>query len=244
MKRFSVLVTKVLMSTLTAGIFVFGFSSCTDDNDTLGGNGQQPIPPGAKTEMIEAYGLTFHNFIHDDDVTILNADAIARYYQKVSERYDAFLIEKSWQEVVAELRECPAYIENARLWRTYKMDINMDFLHRHFVSEMGREPAKTAADLEVLAYYVLTYSKLAYIYTPGYRSKFTGVVENLIKYGKSLGKYNDKQIEMAAYETLLEINMRYPATPFANLSWDSDSDDPRIPRLIQEYEYQLKRVKY
>jgi len=192
-----------------------------------------------------------HRYVHDmdyqtdgDKLKPLLGDAIARYYQKVSERYDAFLIEKSWQEVAAELRECPAYIENARLWRTYKMDINMDFLHRHFVSEMGREPAKTAADLEVLAYYVLTYSKLAYIYTPGYRSKFTGVVENLIKYGKSLGKYNDKQIEMAAYETLLEINMRYPATPFANLSWDGDSDDPRIPRLIQEYEYQLKRVKY
>lgn len=192
-----------------------------------------------------------HRYVHDmeyqtdgDKLKPLLADAIARYFQQVSERYDAFLIEKSWQEVAAELRECPAYIENARLWRTYKMDINMDFLHRHFVSEMGREPAKTAADLEVLAYYVLTYSKLAYIYTPGYRSKFTGVVENLIKYGKSLGKYNDKQIEMAAYETLLEINMRYPATLFANLPWNSDSDDPRIPRLIQEYEYQLKRVKY
>ena len=111
-------------------------------------------------------------------------------------------------------------------------------------SENGREPAKTAEDLKTLAYYVLTYSKLAYIYTPGYRSKFTGVLENLMKYGKSLGKYNDKQIEMAAYETMLEINMRYPAANFANLPWTTDFDHIAIQRIVKEYEWQLDRVNY
>lgn len=170
--------------------------------------------------------------------------ALGRYNKQVEDKFNAYLIEKSWKEVSEELMQCPAYIENARHWRTYKMDINMDFLHRYFVSENGREPAKTAEDLKTLAYYVLTYSKLAYIYTPGYRSKFTGVLENLMKYGKSLGKYNDKQIEMAAYETMLEINMRYPAANFANLPWTTDFDHIAIQRIVKEYEWQLDRVNY
>ncbi len=171
-------------------------------------------------------------------------NALDRYNKQVEECFNAYLIEKSWNEVVEELVQCPAYIENARHWRSYRMDINMDFLHRYFVSETGREPAKTAEDLQTLAYYVLTYSKLAYIYTPGFRSKFTGVLENLIKYGKSLGKYNDKQVELAAYEAMLEVNMRYPAASFANLPWDSDFDHPAIQRIVDEYKWQLNRVNY
>ena len=127
------------------------------------------------------------------------ANAIASYYKTVSERFNAYLIEKSWNEVAEELQECPAYKENARHWSSYyRMDIRMDFLHRYFVSENNREPAKTKEDLETLAYYVLTYSKIAYLYTPGFQSKFTGVVEHLIEYGHTFTGYSEKQIEMAA----------------------------------------------
>ena len=103
-------------------------------------------------------------------------------------------------------------------------------------------PAKTADDLATLAYYVLTYSKLAYIYTPGFRSKFNGVLENLMEYGKTFGKYNDKQLELAAYESMLEINMRYPSLNFSNLRWELDH--PAIEKIVKEYEWQLDRVKY
>jgi len=171
-------------------------------------------------------------------------NALGTYYKKVEEKYDAYLIEKSWKEVAEELKQCPAYIENARHWRSYRMDINLDFIHKYFVSENGREPAKTAEDLKTMAYYVLTYSKLAYIYTSGFRAKFKGALEGLTNYGKSLGKYNDKQIELAAYETMLEINMKYPASSFANLPWNKDLEHPGIQRLIKEYEWQLDRVKY
>ena len=169
-------------------------------------------------------------------------NGLGDYGKKVEKDFDAFLIEKSWNEVSEELMQCPAYIENARHWRSYRMDINMDFLHRYFVSENGREPTKTADDLATLAYYVLTYSKLAYIYTPGYRSKFTGVLENLIEYGKTLGKYNDKQLELAAYESMLEINMRYPSLNYSNLRWELDH--PAVEKIVKEYEWQLDRVKY
>ena len=51
------------MSTLTAGIFAFSFSSCTDETDSpnTGANNQQ-APEGAKTELLEAYSLTFENY--------------------------------------------------------------------------------------------------------------------------------------------------------------------------------------
>ncbi|MBO6033338.1 MAG: hypothetical protein J6Q22_18075 [Prevotella sp.] len=69
------LVKQVLMSTLTAGIFAFSFSSCSDDLDSpnAGANDQQ-APEGAQTELLEAYGLTFKNFISESDVVILDAD--------------------------------------------------------------------------------------------------------------------------------------------------------------------------
>lgn len=72
MKKISVLVKKVLMSTLTAGIIAFGFASCTDEIDNP--NDNQDIPEGADTALLEAYGLTFQNFDNADDVVILNAD--------------------------------------------------------------------------------------------------------------------------------------------------------------------------
>jgi hypothetical protein len=78
MKKISVMVKQVLMSTLTAGTFAFamafGFTSCTDETDSMSDNNNTQAPEGAKTELLEAYGLTFQNFINADDVVILDAD--------------------------------------------------------------------------------------------------------------------------------------------------------------------------
>ncbi len=61
----------VLMSILFAA--TLSFVSCSDesmeDNST-----SQAVPEGADTALLEAYGLTFQNFISDDDVQILDAD--------------------------------------------------------------------------------------------------------------------------------------------------------------------------
>ena len=77
MKKMTVMVKQVLMSTLTAGTFAFamafGFTSCSDEMESLSDNKTQ-APEGAKTELLEAYGLTFQNFINADDVMILDAD--------------------------------------------------------------------------------------------------------------------------------------------------------------------------
>ncbi len=74
MKKISVMVKQVLMSTLTAGMFAFamafGFTSCTDETDSMSDNNNTQAPEGAKTELLEAYGLTFQNFINADDVVI------------------------------------------------------------------------------------------------------------------------------------------------------------------------------
>ncbi len=61
----------VLMSILFAA--TFSFVSCSDDNLDENPAGQA-VPEGADTAMLEAYGLTFQNFISDDDVQILDAD--------------------------------------------------------------------------------------------------------------------------------------------------------------------------
>ena len=73
----SVLAKQVLISIATAGIFAFSFSSCTDETDSpnTGANDQQ-APEGAQTELLEAYGLTFENFINENDVMFLDADTL------------------------------------------------------------------------------------------------------------------------------------------------------------------------
>ena len=65
----------MFISIVTVGVFTFSFSSCSDEIDSpnAGMNGQQ-APEGAKTELLEAYGLSFENFINEDDVIIVDAD--------------------------------------------------------------------------------------------------------------------------------------------------------------------------
>ena len=75
MKKNSVLVKQVLMSTLTAGMFAFSFSSCSDETDL------QPVPAD-DTEIAaqdgqglkEPIGLVYSDFINENDVMILDAD--------------------------------------------------------------------------------------------------------------------------------------------------------------------------
>lgn len=74
MKKNSIMVKKVLMSIATAAVFTFGFTSCSDEDVMDNNNAQDQAPAGAKTELLEAYGLTYQNFINADDVVILNAD--------------------------------------------------------------------------------------------------------------------------------------------------------------------------
>ena len=69
------LVKQVLMSIVTAGIFSFGFTACSDDINDLGtpGGEFETSTPGDYSQY-EPYGLTYHNFDSDNDVQILNAD--------------------------------------------------------------------------------------------------------------------------------------------------------------------------
>jgi hypothetical protein len=73
MKKHLVMVKKVLMSIATAIVFAFGFTSCTDD-DVVDNTQKNQAANGAKAELLEAYGLTYQNFINADDVMILDAD--------------------------------------------------------------------------------------------------------------------------------------------------------------------------
>ncbi len=69
-KSFSV--KSVLMSIATA--VTFCFVSCTDDMMETSTNNNGQIPEGAETALLEPYGLTFQNFVTDNDVQILNSD--------------------------------------------------------------------------------------------------------------------------------------------------------------------------
>jgi len=71
MKTMNFLTSKVLMSIFVTATVMF--TSCSDDILTNEGASNQ-APEGADTALLEAYGLSFQNFITDNDVQILNAD--------------------------------------------------------------------------------------------------------------------------------------------------------------------------
>jgi hypothetical protein len=75
MKKNSIMVKSVLMSMLTAGIFTFGFTSCSDDDpmsiDSAAAS-QEIISDGAG--ISKPIGLVYTDFITESDVQILNAD--------------------------------------------------------------------------------------------------------------------------------------------------------------------------
>ena len=50
-------------------------TSCQDDAlDDCSNNNNGNVPQGAQTALLEAYGLTYENFVTENDVQILNAD--------------------------------------------------------------------------------------------------------------------------------------------------------------------------
>ena len=77
MKKISMMVKQVLMSTLTAGIFAFGFSSCADDTfeSPVNNNSAENAQVASNEDGIKKpYGLVYTDFISSNDVQILNAD--------------------------------------------------------------------------------------------------------------------------------------------------------------------------
>lgn len=69
MKNFKAIAAMLLVSISST----FTFTSCQDDyldND----KSAQPAPEGAQKALLEAYGLTYENFVTPNDVQILNAD--------------------------------------------------------------------------------------------------------------------------------------------------------------------------
>ena len=63
----------MLMLMSVAAAVTMTFTACSDELNDLG-NKEQTAPEGADKSLLEAYGLTFENFINDNDVVILNAD--------------------------------------------------------------------------------------------------------------------------------------------------------------------------
>ena len=63
---------KLMFMSIVAAATV-SFTSCSDELNELGTNEKQ-APEGADKALLEAYGLTFENFINDNDVMILDPD--------------------------------------------------------------------------------------------------------------------------------------------------------------------------
>ena len=68
MKNFKAIAAMLLLSISST----ITFTSCHDD--VLNNDNSQPAPEGAQKALLEAYGLTFENFVTPADVQILNAD--------------------------------------------------------------------------------------------------------------------------------------------------------------------------
>ena len=63
---------KIMLMSIAATATVM-FTACSDELNEIG-NGNNQMPEGAQTALLEAYGLTYENFINADDVIILDAD--------------------------------------------------------------------------------------------------------------------------------------------------------------------------
>ena len=76
MKKFSVLVKQVLMSTATVGLFATAFTACSDEVETLDSQSAAATDFTAKANdpLLEPIGLVYNDFITPNDVEILNAD--------------------------------------------------------------------------------------------------------------------------------------------------------------------------
>ena len=73
MKKVSVLVRQMLMSTLTLGLFAMAFAACSDE-DVLNEPSDLKVEQTVDGEPLKAVGLIFNDFINLDDVQILNDD--------------------------------------------------------------------------------------------------------------------------------------------------------------------------
>ena len=74
MKKNSVMVKSVLMSMITAGAFVFGFASCSDE-DAMANESMNPeMEQAYDGPALKSLGLNYQDFLAEGDVTILDAD--------------------------------------------------------------------------------------------------------------------------------------------------------------------------
>lgn len=72
MKTTKNLVKMMLMS--IAAVATVMITACSDDLNEIGTSNNSKLPEDAQTALLEAYGLTYENFITESDVTILDAD--------------------------------------------------------------------------------------------------------------------------------------------------------------------------
>ena len=75
MKKNSVLVKLMLMSIITVGA-MFNFTACSDDSDLIseGAASGKNMEQAYTGPTLESIGLTFQDFISEDDVRIVDAD--------------------------------------------------------------------------------------------------------------------------------------------------------------------------
>ncbi|MBQ6768717.1 MAG: hypothetical protein IJP46_08660 [Prevotella sp.] len=70
------MVKSMFMSILTAGVFAFGFTACSENDDVLGTGSKKgsTAEADAKTPALEPIGLSYQMFVTPEDVQILDAD--------------------------------------------------------------------------------------------------------------------------------------------------------------------------
>ena len=78
MKTKKNLVNKMFMNILTAGTFAvamtFGLTACSDELENNGAAADNASAEAGDYSQFEPYGLTYQNFVSENDVQILNAD--------------------------------------------------------------------------------------------------------------------------------------------------------------------------
>lgn len=173
----------------------------------------------AEEELLK-YILKTHPFIVKYDQALVWEPyiwkAVEELIKEYKPKYDAVVAERSWQEVLTELKQSPVYKELTHfIYSNYCLDVDNNLIRKQFVDEYGRELANVKDDYQKLLKCILCYPVPYYKNTPAVQKKYNmDFINRLIAYGKSRKTHDDKMVELAAYSVTVLMWKKYPSYDF------------------------------
>ena len=165
--------------------------------------------------------------------------AIHNYHKVVKPQHEAQMKDKNWKEFAETLKQMPDYQKYVNhYYNQYRVKVDLDLLHKHFVQKNGDEPLQTQQDFQIFVYYLQRYGEVLYQNSPELQKLYPKEVIN-----KIISLYDFKTIsrehkEIAVYETLLSMRFRN----IKEIDWNSRSVDNARHFIQEEYRRNLLKL--